>query len=282
MIMLAFLASFFQKSQIKRTAHDPGAASTSAVSAPLNPPGGVMGSQTDRTKSPDTAQRDQTPAEQKQVTFLGNRTFATSLLEEALRTSNPDHPIAPQTTPAGKIITLYRAYGFLRALVTEEADPTNPNSIRIRIEEGKRYTWGKVTATCRTLPAETVAALLPIEPGHPANLVDLKNHLQAFANYFTEQGYLDFSYTPDQSFDEANGQVNLKIEMHEGPQYVVREISLDSPKAQELCSKLKGQIFHPAEFYSILAQAGLSPNDVRLELDQSHGEIAIFSARRNP
>jgi outer membrane protein assembly factor BamA len=102
------------------------------------------------------------------------------------------------------------------------------------IEEGKRYTWGDVIVLSDSLPAEAVAGLFQIEREWPANLSDLKEMLDSNRSNFQARGYMDCSITPQMSYDDETGQISVRIELHEGPRYVVREIALDSPGSQLL------------------------------------------------
>jgi hypothetical protein len=89
---------------------------------------------------------------------------------------------------------------------------------------------------------------------------------------------MDCSYTPTYSIDVATSQYNLQLDIHQGPRYVINEVSLDSPNAQSLFGELQGEFYSPSVFESLLAQSGLTTDDIRLEFDASLGEVSIFSA----
>ena len=106
--------------------------------------------------------------------------------------------------------------------------------------------------------------------------------IYAYVDDFRERGYMDCSLTPTLSTDDAMGQVNLKVDVSEGPRYIVHDILLESPHAQSILSKLQGQVFSPSLYKSLLDQAGLTETDIRLEFNASRGEISIVGPAKKP
>ena len=177
---------------------------------------------------------------------------------------------------------MYRISGFLRANVNAEPDPTDQDPILITVDEGRLYAWGEIGAESDILPIDLVAELFHIEKGWPANIAEMGNMIAAYVNNFQEQGYKDCAITPRISTDDESGQVNLFLDVYDGPRYVIQSAMLDSPNAHLLFAKLQGQIFSPSEYESLLAQGGLTSNDIRLEFNASRGEASIFSSSPEP
>jgi hypothetical protein len=53
-----------------------------------------------------------------------------------------------------------------------------------------------------------------------------------------------------------------------------------NPGSTTLFAKLQGQVFTPSIYGTLLAESGLTANDIRLEFDASRGEVSIFSSRK--
>ncbi len=214
----------------------------------------------------------------RDAVFTGNWSISTARLKELARSLKNVSPDESSKELINKINEAYRAFGFWRANTIVESDPSDPTRILINIDEGKQYRWGDVEITSEKLPQNTIAALFHVEKGWPANMVEMRNMLHAYVADFQEQGYMDCSITPQLSTDDASGQVSLKVDISEGPRYTVGYISLDSPEAQSIFSKLQGQVFNPSLYESLLAQTGLTEDDIRLEFNATRGEVSLVGS----
>ena len=219
---------------------------------------------------------------EKDFVFTGNASVSTAQLREFVRLLDGQDRNEDLKKLINKINEVYRAYGFLQAKVTAEPDRSDPAKISISIDEGKQYRWGDIEATSEILPQSTIMTMFHVEKGWPANLADMRNMLHAYVANFQEQGYMDCAFTPQMSFNDKTGEVSLKVDVSEGPRYIVRDVSLDSPNAQSVFSKLQGQTFSPSLYLSLLTQTGLTDKDIRLEFDRSRGEISILGSAIKP
>jgi hypothetical protein len=212
--------------------------------------------------------------------FSGNRSISTAHLEEFARSLKNISPDEFSKELGSKLKGFYRTLGYLKADAIVETDPSDPGRILIKIDEGKQYRWGNFRVNSEILEQNTIYSLFHVEKGWPANLSDIPNMFSAYMHDFKEKGYVDCAYTPHLSFDDESGQVNLQMDISEGPRYIVQNVSLDSSKAQSVFSKLQGQYFSPSLFHLLLNQTGLTEKEVRLDFNPSRGEVSILASAK--
>jgi hypothetical protein len=280
MILIAALLISLHKDKSTDSAHNP---TVSGFNSAREIPNSKI-SQTAAVNQPDYAsggvhrQGGDDYEVRKSFVFHGNQSFSPAQLKEVAHFVNSTDTEQLLGELSEKIRSLYRASGFLHVNVTAKIDPKNSDNILIDIYEGERFTWGEVKITSDDFPASKIAPLLGVQKGWPANFSEMGNMMHAYAETARELGYMDCAFTPDTSIDYTTGQVNLELDLHQGPRYVINEVSLDSPNAQSIFGKLQGEFYSPSVFESLLAQSGLTTDAIRLEFDASLGEVSIFSA----
>ncbi len=206
------------------------------------------------------------------IVFQGNRNIPTSYIQDTLRLEGKaDEP----AEVLNKVREIYLAFGFLRVTVQVGRDPADPSKMLVGIEEGRPYTWGDVKVESAAVPPESLDALFHVERGWPANMAEMRSMMNRHVEHFRGQGYLDCAITPTLSYNDEAGQVNLRLQISEGPRYVVYDVAMDAPELQALFGRLKGEYFLPAAYEAALAQAGLKRGDVRLEFDRPAGRVTI-------
>ena len=238
----------------------------------------AIGNQLDYASRGGSRQRGDDDEGRKSFVFHGNQSFSPAQLTEVTHSVNSTDTEQLLGELSDKIHALYRVSGFLHADVTAKIDPTNSDNILIEIYEGEPYTWGEVNIKSADFPVNKIASLFGVQKGWPANISEMGNMIHSYADTAHELGYMDCSFTPDMSIDDVTGQVNLELDINQGPRYVINEVSLDSPNAQSLFGELQGEFYSPSAFESILAQSGLTTDNIRLEFDASLGEVSILSA----
>lgn len=223
-----------------------------------------------------------TSREAMDVRFAGNQRIPTTRLEELAWSVKSVKPGDFSKELSSSIKTLYRALGFLKADVIVEADPNAPGEILIKLDEGEQYRWGDFKVNSEILEQKTVLSLFHVEKGWPANPLDIPNMFFAYINSLKEEGHMDCSYTPHIIIDDESAQINLQMDISEGPRYIVHNVSLDNPKAQAIIAQMQGNFFSPSLYQSLLDQAGLTEKEARLDFNSTRGEVSISGLTTKP
>jgi hypothetical protein len=171
----------------------------------------------------------------------------------------------------------YLAYGYINVQVSCQIVPGEPPLVQVEIEEGKRFVWDEFQIESKTLPEEGLRQFFATEKGHTVNMLEHVQSLADLADAFQEQGYLSFSYVPDVRFDEQLGTFSTKINVKEGPQYILADVSLESPEARSIMNDLIGR---PCSMFDIsrrLTRLGLEWGDVKVVRNAERGEVYIRS-----
>jgi hypothetical protein len=192
-------------------------------------------------------------------------------------------PIVGDGTEAVRTVwEAYAAHGHTKAKVKAERIEGEPPGWILEIEEGPRYAWGNVEVNSETLPPKTIRDLFPSQPRHAVNLVEFKSFLDSFKKYVESQGYIDFSYTPEMVYDDAQSRLNIRISLSEGRQYQVTAVSFDSPRVQEALSPLLGRPFSPSGLDVMLAKIGLTQQDIEVAVDRTTGDVSLTTKPGRP
>jgi outer membrane protein assembly factor BamA len=69
----------------------------------------------------------------------------------------------------------------------------------------------------QAIPTDTLAKMVRLEPGQPANMVRLGDSLAEIQKLYGSKGFVTASITPQPSFDETAGTVAITLEVKEGP-----------------------------------------------------------------
>lgn len=185
--------------------------------------------------------------------------------------------------------------GYFKAIADSEGATINsfpPHSIAvtIRVQEGTRYRLGAITFRNNRAAANVVALrnLFPIKDGEIFSRAKIGTGIENLRSSYTELGYIDFTSIPNTTFDEDKKLVSLDVDIDEGKQFLLRNLSIlgvsQSTQQQLLLdSPLRvGQIYnsrllqllierHP----SIFRFASDDPNRIWRNLDERSGTVAI-------
>jgi hypothetical protein len=212
------------------------------------------------------------------IEFRGNKMIPTQELRKLLA-----RPITGDGTDAVRTVwEAYAAHGHTKAKVRAVRGAGEPPAWTVEIEEGPRYTWGNVEVTSETLPPKTMRDLFPCQTGDAVNLVEFKSFLDSFKNYVENQGYIDFSFTPEMLYDDVQGRLNIRITLSEGRQYQVTSVSFESARVQDALGPLLGRPFSPASLDVMLAKVGLTEKDIQVVIDRVAGNVTLTSKASNP
>jgi outer membrane protein insertion porin family len=102
----------------------------------------------------------------------------------------------------------------------------------------------------QAIPTETLAKMVRLEPGQPANMVRLNDSLGEIQKLYGSKGYVTSMITPQPSFDDTAGTVAITLEVKEGPVFHMGDLEfrgLDNGLTAKLRNAWK---IRPGEIYN--------------------------------
>jgi outer membrane protein assembly factor BamA len=102
----------------------------------------------------------------------------------------------------------------------------------------------------QAIPTETLAKMVRLEPGQPANMVRLNDSLAEIQKLYGSKGYVTSMITPQPSFDDTAGTVAITLEVKEGPVFHMGDLEfrgLDNGLTAKLRNAWK---IRPGEIYN--------------------------------
>jgi outer membrane protein insertion porin family len=107
-----------------------------------------------------------------------------------------------------------------------QSGPGKAVDITMPIDEGARYTLGKITFKNNKAIANTAAlrSLFPMKDGEIFSREKVAKGLQNLTKAYGEAGYINFTPVPNTAFDDDKKTVDLEIDVDEGKQFNVRRI----------------------------------------------------------
>lgn len=140
------------------------------------------------------------------------------------------------TFAAITLFPLYRHLGRLRAkfgepsAALETADSPGCKgglSLTVPVEEGAVYSWEKAQwSGNQSLSAEELDAALGMKSGEVADGLKIDKGLQSVAKAFGHKGYIAARVKPATEFDDADKRVTFKLNVAEGPQYHMGNLTI--------------------------------------------------------
>jgi outer membrane protein insertion porin family len=169
------------------------------------------------------------------------------------------------------LIPIYRERGHLRASFgTPQAKPQangdcrNGVAVTVPVEEGLSYNWDHVEwANNSAFNAQELSTLLGMKPGELANGLKIDRGLAALQTAYGHKGYLGLRLKPTPDFADATQRVAYRIDLTEGPQYHMGELTISGlPEsiARQLRSswKLKPGDIYDASYLDEFMKKGIS------------------------
>ena len=147
--------------------------------------------------------------------------------------------------------------GYFRANATVEAsnitsDPAQQHvGLTVHVEAGAQYKVSGVAfrptdpSDALLLSEAELRSLVPVQDGEPLSSSKLRLAFDQLRKIYSAQGYVDFVPTPDMQFDNTNHQIALVLELDQGRQYEIGNITVRglSPALEdELRSKLRSKL----------------------------------------
>jgi outer membrane protein insertion porin family len=162
----------------------------------------------------------------RRVEFVGNEHVTSKRLRKQMQTRQDGFlrggELKPDTLQADfeKIAGYYRDRGWLDAQVLRHEMEVGPNgrdlTLRIHVQEGRRYTTGAVTWTGNTaFDDEAVRRCVKLRQGLPFGETDYEATTAALGELYNDAGYIHFNATPRRDVHE-DGVVDLHYVLDEG------------------------------------------------------------------
>ena len=107
-----------------------------------------------------------------------------------------------------------------------QSGPGKVVDITMPIEEGDKYTLGEITFKNNKAVTNTKAlrSLFPIKDGDTFDRSKIAKGLENLGKAYGQLGYINFTSSPNTTFDEEKKRVFLDVDVDEGKQFYVRRI----------------------------------------------------------
>jgi outer membrane protein insertion porin family len=161
--------------------------------------------------------------------------------------------------------------------------------VEIPIDAGDQYRLGELTIKGSTIfKVEALSKAFGMQKGDVVNFKKVKDALDQIKKLYGNYGYINWSYIPEQDFDEKTKTMNLTLEFNEDKQFVVDRINYhgntktrDKVMRREFLLE-EGNVFSTAALdYSILKlnQLGffdkIEEKDYEVKPDEKTGKVNV-------
>jgi outer membrane protein insertion porin family len=190
---------------------------------------------------------------------------ASGISEDELRKASKqltERDYSKTSTAAFAAITLfplYRHVGRLHAkfdepsAVLETADSPSCKgglSLTIPVDEGAVYTWEKAQwAGHQSVSTEELDAALGMKSGDVADGLKIDKGMQSAAKAFGHKGHVAARIKPSPDFDETNHRVTFKLNVDEGPEYHMGNLTILGLAEDDAARVKEDWILPPGAFY---------------------------------
>jgi outer membrane protein insertion porin family len=97
--------------------------------------------------------------------------------------------------------------------------------VEIPVDAGKQFHVGEITLeNCGIFKCEALSKAFGLKPGDVFNFKKVKDTLEQYKKLYGNFGYINWAYIPEQSFDEKNTTMSLKLKFEPGTQFTVHRI----------------------------------------------------------
>jgi outer membrane protein assembly factor BamA len=195
------------------------------------------------------------------VEFSGNSTFSVETLQNQLRQLKPGEWTISCGTESDIATTLnafLRENGFMRGQVTVQELPVSNDTVDLRIvvSEGPQYRLSSFSFSgMKFFNRERTASLFDVSPGDVVNFKKVKEGLDQLKSLYSNYGFINWSYVPEQAFDEENKTMQLSFTINEGMQHVIAYLAFAGCRDRAEEDRLRaevveqpGQVFSPPTF----------------------------------
>ncbi len=224
------------------------------------------------------------------IEFVGNTAFDQSTLQNEFKSIAIGAVLAPGKIEADIDLHLkpfLRKYGFVQCEVTHELLPLNGDNVRLRIhiQEGPQYRLAELEFYGMTFfSGEKIRSEINLRAGDIVNFSEIKNGLERIKRLYSQMGFMNWAYLPEQSFDDVNKTMSLKFTIEEGTRYRIGIVTFIGCRDQaEENSLLAETDLHAGDIFSTeklsvvalqLRKFGVVKESTAI-LDEEHGIVGI-------
>lgn len=98
--------------------------------------------------------------------------------------------------------------------------------IEIPIDAGDQFRVGKLELqNCGNIKCEFLASTFGLKKGDIANFKKIKDNLEQIKKFYTNMGYINFSYVPEQNFDAKNKTFDWVFDLQPDQQFYIKRIN---------------------------------------------------------
>ena len=120
---------------------------------------------------------------------------------------------------------LVRIYEGPRGMVPMLRRTKEQFLVEIPIDAGKQFHVGEITLeNCGIFKCEALSRAFGLKQGDVFNFKKVKDTLEQYKKLYGNFGYINWAYIPEQSFDEKNTTMSLKLKFEPGTQFTVHRI----------------------------------------------------------
>jgi outer membrane protein assembly factor BamA len=198
------------------------------------------------------------------IQFTGSTTFDGATLENQLHITRVDKRVTSSIIEwdiETNLKPFLRENGFVQCQVTFEEIPLTAEdmNLHVMISEGSQYRLASLNFTgIKTFKKEAIAAQFDMHPGDVVNFKKIREGLDTVRRMYEAYGFINWSYIPEQTFDEQNKTMTLSFSIDQGYQYFVAYVAFVGCRDQAQEEHLKTQT---------IAQPGHNYDPVKLDFD---------------
>lgn len=188
-----------------------------------------------------------------QIGFTGDKIFKDGQLKQALQLTKERsmftvfkgtdkyHREKLEYDIESNLQAFYREHGYMRVLFGTPVTrifqgprgmlpvlrkTKNQFFIEVPIEAGDQYRLGKFELKdCGILLCERLQKDFPLKEGDVVNFKIINNTFELYKKLYGDVGYINYSYLPEQKFDDKNKIYDLTLTMQPGEMFFVRRIN---------------------------------------------------------
>jgi outer membrane protein insertion porin family len=219
----------------------------------------------------------------KDISFIGNEKIKGKKLRKAMKNTKQKNPIRilkrskyieeDYKTDLVSVVDYYKAKGYRDARVVSDSiiyNNDNTISLNINVEEGEKYTFGKIDFVGNTVYSDSyLSSILKIKPGDTYNGVELRERIadpnnpdaNDLTNAYQNFGYMFSTINPVEVSAEGN-VIDMEIRISEGkPAYfnnvtvVGNDVTNDHVIYREIRTR-PGQLYSKAKIIRTIRELG--------------------------
>ena len=219
----------------------------------------------------------------KDISFIGNEKIKGKKLRKAMKNTKQKNPIRilkrskyieeDYKTDLVSVVDYYKAKGYRDARVVSDSiiyNNDNTISLNINVEEGEKYTFGKIDFVGNTVYSDSyLSSILKIKPGDTYNGVELRDRIadpnnpdaNDLTNAYQNFGYMFSTINPVEVSAEGN-VIDMEIRISEGkPAYfnnvtvVGNDVTNDHVIYREIRTR-PGQLYSKAKIIRTIRELG--------------------------